>query len=71
MLGMRVYNKSGEVSFTTGNRIEDDNARNRTDYQLVAFELAAGERIIGSRSHDHGGGWAEHRNVQLVIGREE
>jgi hypothetical protein len=61
--GMRVYNKSGAVIFTTGNYIENNNFRTSTDAQLVAFELAAGERIIGIRSHDCGNGGAFHFNV--------
>ena len=61
--GMRVYNKSGKVVFTTGNNIELDHYRNNPGYQLVTFELAAGERIIGIRSHDYGNGWATHLNV--------
>jgi len=70
--GIRVYNKSGKVIFTTGNYIENNDYRNDTDWgQLVSFELAAGERIIGIRSHDCGNGWARHFNVQFVIGREE
>ena len=72
LLGMRVYNKSGKVVFTTGNYIEDPDWRNNTTiYELVTFELAAGERIIGIRSHDYGNGRAYHYNVQFVIGREE
>ena len=71
LAGMRVYNKSGGVVFTTGNYIERDDCRNHTDYELVTFELAAGERIIGIRSHDDGEGRANHYNVQFVIGREE
>ena len=69
--GMRVYNKSGGVVFTTGRNIENNSYRNHTNYELVTFELAAGERIIGIRSHDCGNGYAYHLNVQFVIGREE
>jgi len=69
LYGIRVYNKSGGVIFTTGNLIE--NYRNDPGCELVAFELAAGERIIGIRSHDDGWGCAWHKNVQFVIGREE
>ncbi len=71
LLGIRVYNKSGKVIFTTGNYIENNTYRTRTANQLVSFELAAGERIIGIRSHDCGNGLAYHFNVQVVIGREE
>ena len=71
LAGMRVYNKSGKVVFTTGYYIERDHYRNHPDLQLVTFELAAGERIIGIRSHDTGSGEAYHYNVQFVIGREE
>ena len=71
MYGMRVYNKSGKVVFTTGKWIESDYLRNHTNYELVTFDLAAGERIIGIRSHDDQSGWAYHYNVQFVIGREE
>ena len=63
LCGMRVYNKSGAVIFTTGFFIERDDLRTSTDFQLVAFELNAGERIIGIRSHDYGDGWAYHFNV--------
>ena len=58
--GIRVYNKSGKVVFTTGNYIESDYYRNDPNYELVTFELAAGERIIGIRSHDTGSGRANH-----------
>ena len=62
--GIRVYNKSNAVIFTTGKYIEDPNFRNNTNWgELVTFELAAGERIIGIRSHDYGDGWARHYNV--------
>ena len=71
LCGMRVYNKSGGVIFTTGYLIEKNGCRNDTYYQLVAFELDAGEQIIGIRSHDNGSGCANHFNVQFVIGREE
>ena len=71
LYGIRVYNKSGGVIFTTGNCIEREDYRNDPSWELVAFELAAGERIIGIRSHDCGNGWAFHYNVQFVIGREE
>ena len=60
LLGMRVYNKSGKVVFTTGRCIENPGFRNSTNYELVTFELAAGERIIGIRSHDCGNGEAAH-----------
>ena len=63
LYGMRVYNKSGKVTFTTGNNIEKDSLRNSTNFELVLFELAAGERIIGIRSHDYGNGDAYHFNV--------
>ena len=69
--GIRVYNKSGGVVFTTGYYIEKDSERNDPNSELVTFELAAGERIIGIRSHDSGRGYADHYNVQFVIGREE
>ena len=71
LYGIRVYNKSGGVVFTTGYLIEQDKYRNGTNSELVTFELAAGERIIGIRSHDEGDGEAWHYNVQFVIGREE
>ena len=72
LLGIRVYNKSGKVIFTTGNNIERDNRRTGTyGEELVSFELAAGERIIGIRSHDAGFGYSNHFNAQFVIGREE
>ena len=61
--GIRVYNKSGGVVFTTGSNIEKDYWRNDPRFELVTFELAAGERIIGIRSHDYGNGWAYHYNV--------
>ena len=70
LLGIRVYNKSGKVVFTTGYYIEDPDLRNATYNELVTVELEAGERIIGIRSQEYGLGYAWHYNVQFVIGRE-
>ena len=53
MQGIRVYDKSGKVIFTTGKFIENPRWRNGSEGdELVAFVLNAGERIIGIRSHD-------------------
>ena len=59
LYGMCVGKKSGAVTFTTaGNLIEINRFRNDTTcYQLITFELAVGECIIGIRSHDDGKEW--------------
>ena len=67
--GIRMYNKEGKVIFTTGRLIEDPEIRNSTNWKLIAYELNAGERIIGVRSHDCGDGFSYHKDLKFVIGR--
>ena len=53
--GIRMYSADGNVMFTTGGCIEDEDDRNNFGfYKLVSFELKRDERIIGIRSHDFG-----------------
>ena len=63
LCGMRAFNKSGEVTFSTGSSIDDEYFRDNPNWEPVTFELAVGERIIGIRSHDSGDGYANHLNV--------
>ena len=62
LVGFRMYNKSGIVIFTTGYFIEDNDYRNLLNYQVTSIYFEQGERIIGIRSHDDGGGFSSHKN---------
>ena len=44
--GIRMYNKIGEVIFTTGALIEDDDARKNYANVIYSFDMFPGERII-------------------------
>ena len=56
-----MYNFNGDVIFTTGYYIESK--RCDIKFELVSFELEAGERIIQVSTHDNGCGCATHLNV--------
>ena len=55
-----MYDRVGEVIFTTGCFIEEDYRRENLNYYLHLIELEHGERIIGIRSFDNGAGRSFH-----------
>ena len=60
--GLRMYNITGDVIFTTGGWIEK-NINYNLLLRRISFVIMPNERIIGIRSHDDGHGNSNHFNI--------